>query len=131
MVGLCHWLAARSLLHGLHPTLDGVQDQHHRGNTPRGNANGSFYLSTLILFYFIALFCTMKPFVFYFIFFHSVFSCSPLRLMICPKLKESRRGYWQSSLLRRMPLCPKLATLLSRRKTPPFESGDDTVFVFM
>lgn len=36
MVGLCHWLAARSLLHGLHPALDGLQDLHYPGDTQRG-----------------------------------------------------------------------------------------------
>lgn len=38
MVGLCHWLVACTLLHGLHPTLDGVQDQYHPGDTPRGKS---------------------------------------------------------------------------------------------
>lgn len=38
MVGLRHWLAARPLLHGLHPALDGVQDQHHTGDSQRGNS---------------------------------------------------------------------------------------------
>lgn len=41
MVGLCHWLAAGSLLHGLHPALDGVQDQHHPGD-PQGGKTQPF-----------------------------------------------------------------------------------------
>lgn len=36
MVGLCHWLAAGTLLYGLHPTVDAVQDKYHPGDSQRG-----------------------------------------------------------------------------------------------
>lgn len=39
VVGLRHRLAAGTLLHGLHPTVDGVQDQYHPGDTQRGKSD--------------------------------------------------------------------------------------------
>lgn len=43
VVGQCHWLAARTLLHGLHPTLDGLQDQYHPRDTQRGKSWPSWW----------------------------------------------------------------------------------------
>lgn len=53
---------------------------------------------------------------------NSVSRCSSLPLMIYPKPRESRRGYWPSSLLTEMPPWVEMATFLSQRQTPAYDA---------
>lgn len=75
VVGLRHRLAAGAHFHGLHPTVDGVQDQYHPGDIQRGKSDVMW-----------SLMIPRTPHVLTFIFFHlGLQCCSPEWLFILQK----------------------------------------------